>query len=208
MPQVQFARADLPWLFTPAAPGHDAGRGCGRGSCSSRSGAATRPAAARRAAPGAGARRPGRRELPDLAQSWAWAHAQITGLAAGARPADVLAADPGRACSRLVCAAQACEPGTAYLACLVPAFAVGVQAGLGQPVPDRRGAASTRPGARRRRPAAAAGLRLAGSSPRGPTGSFETLVRTPASERRSTPPRRARRTSTWARPAAACRPAG
>ena len=44
------------------------------------------------------------RSCPDLAQSWAWAHAQITGLAAGARPADVLAADPGRACSRLVCA--------------------------------------------------------------------------------------------------------
>ena len=101
MPQVQFARADVPWLFTPAAPGTTRTR--------------LRPwlvlVAVRR---GTAARlRPGSplpvlelddpaAELPDLTQSWAWAHAQITGLAAGARPADALAADPGRAGSRLV----------------------------------------------------------------------------------------------------------
>jgi len=173
MPQVQFARADLPWLFTPAAPGTTRTR--------------LRPwlvlVAVRR---GDAARlQPGSPlpvlelddpagELPDLAQSWAWAHAQITGLAAGARPADTLAADPGRACSRLVCARKL-EPGTAYLACLVPAFAVGVKAGLGQPVPDDAkldpawGATPAGP------------LRLpvydAWEFATGPEGSFETLVR-------------------------------
>jgi hypothetical protein len=173
MPQVQFARADLPWLFTPAAPGTTRTR--------------LRPwlvlVAVRR---GDAARlRPGSplpvlelddpaAELPDLAQSWAWAHAQITGLAAGARPADALAADPGRACSRLVCARKL-EPGTAYLACLVPAFAVGVQAGLGLPVPDDAkldpawGATPAGP------------LRLpvydSWEFATGPEGSFETLVR-------------------------------
>ena len=104
MPQVQFARADLPWLFTPAAPGTAETRlrpwlvlvavrrgdgvrlasPAGRCPCSS---------STRRAA-----------ELPDLAQSWAWAHAQISGLPAGAQPADVLAADPG---PRLLAAASA-----------------------------------------------------------------------------------------------------
>ena len=173
MPQVQFARADFPWLFTPAAPGTARTR--------------LRPwlvlVAVRR---GDAARlQPGSplpvlelddpaSELPDLAQSWAWAHAQITGLAAGARPADALAADPGRACSRLVCARRL-EPGTAYLACLVPAFAVGVKAGLGQPAPDDAkldpawGATPAGP------------LRLpvydAWEFATGPEGSFETLVR-------------------------------
>jgi hypothetical protein len=173
MPQVQFARADLPWLFTPAAPGTTRTR--------------LRPwlvlVAARR---GDAARlKPGSPlpvlelddpavELPDLAQSWAWAHAQITGLAAGARPADALAADPGRACSRLVCARRL-EPDTGYLGCLVPAFAVGVQAGLGLPVPDDAkldpawGATPAGP------------LRLpvydAWEFATGPEGSFETLVR-------------------------------
>ena len=173
MPQVQFARADLPWLFTPAAPGTTRTR--------------LRPwlvlvAVRRRETvrlkPGsplpvlelddpAG-------ELPDLAQSWAWAHAQITGLGPGARPADALAADPGRACSRLVCA-RMLEPATAYQTCLVPAFAVGAKAGLGQPVPDGAkldpawGATPTGP------------LRLpvydSWEFTTGPAGSFETLVR-------------------------------
>src|SRR3954451_9888572 len=114
MPQVQFARADLPWLFTPAAPGATKTR--------------LRPwlvlVTVRQ---GAGARlQPGTplpvleladpaAELPDLTQSWAWAHAQITGLGAGQRPADALLADPDRAGSRLVCARRL-DPGTAYLA--------------------------------------------------------------------------------------------
>ncbi len=132
MPQVQFARADLPWLFTPAAPGTAKTRlrpWLVLITVRRQDGVRLDPAAAA----GARARHAGAAELPDLTQSWAWAHAQISGLGAGARPADVLTSDPGRACSRLVCPRHL-EPDTAYLACLVPAFKIGVKAGLGEPV--------------------------------------------------------------------------
>ena len=69
-------------------------------------------------------------ELPDLAQSWAWAHVQVTG---DGDPAGLLTGDPARNLSRLVCPRRL-EPDTAYLAALVPAFLQGVQAGLGDPV--------------------------------------------------------------------------
>jgi hypothetical protein len=70
-------------------------------------------------------------ELPDLAQSWAWAHVQITGTGA---PAAILAGnEPARTLARLLCPRKL-DGDTAYVAALVPAFAQGVQAGLGQPV--------------------------------------------------------------------------
>jgi hypothetical protein len=172
MPQVQFRRADLPWLFTPAAPGTSRTR--------------LRPwlvlVAVRR---GDGVRlHPGSPlpvleldapagELPDLAQSWAWAHAQISGLPGGAQPATMLANDPGRACSRLVCPRRL-EPDTAYLACLVPAFSAGVKAGLGG-VPDDGSLApawSATPPAPLRLP-----VYDSWEFSTGPAGSFETLVR-------------------------------
>ena len=125
MPQVQLARADLPWLFTPAAPGDRRRRGCGRGWCSCVR-RRTRGAEARRAAARARARRAGEpaAELPDLSQSWAWAHGQITGLPTGARPADCCCPTRAAACSRLLCPRHL-EPDTAYLACVVPAFRPG-----------------------------------------------------------------------------------
>ena len=91
-------RADLPWLFTPATASAD-----GRlrpwlalvvvrrqdGVRLSPNPAGPLPvleiAAPARAAD----------ELPDLAQSWAWAHAQIAGLPAGQDPADILATGAG-----------------------------------------------------------------------------------------------------------------
>ena len=180
MPQVQFARADLPWLFTPAAPGTAKTR--------------LRPwlvlVTVRRQdgvrlAPNPGGPLPvlelaapadPAAELPDLSQSWAWAHAQIAGLGAGARPADVLVSDPGRACSRLLCPRHL-QPDTAYLACLVPAFLAGVKAGLGEPV-TAADEASLEPAWG---PTPAAPLRLpvyhAWEFATGPAGSFETLVR-------------------------------
>ena len=180
MPGIQFARADLPWLFTPAAPGTTKTR--------------LRPwlvLVAIRRQPGVtlgpnpggplsvlqiGAPADPAAELPDLSQSWAWAHGQIAGLGAGARPTDVLMSDPGRACSRLLCPRHL-EPDTAYLACLVPAFLAGVKAGLGDPV--------TADDEARLDPAwtatPAPGLRLpvyhAWEFSTGPAGSFETLVR-------------------------------
>ena len=177
LPSIQLARADLPWLFTPAAA----------------SGARLRPwlvlVAVRRrdgvrldpnpggplpvleiAAPARGAD-----ELPDLAQSWAWAHAQITGMIAGQSPAQILDAAPGRACSRLVCPRRL-APSTGYLACVVPAFAVGVKAGLGEPV-SADDEAQLAPAWM----ADAGPVRLpvyySWEFATGPAGSFETLVR-------------------------------
>ena len=144
-------------------------------------------------------------ELPDLAQSWAWAHAQITGLPAGARP---------RRCPRR-------RPGPGVLAARSAP-----QARARHRVPGLPGARvrRRRPGrpraarARRReagpglgrdahRPAAAAGLRLLGIR-HGARGELRDAGPASCTRHRSTPPRRARRTWTWARPAAACRPAG
>jgi hypothetical protein len=70
-------------------------------------------------------------ELPDLAESWAWAHTQL--LTAQATP-DALRGElngaPDRNLSRIV-SPRRLEPGRRYCACLVPAFAVGVTRGLG-----------------------------------------------------------------------------
>ena len=76
-------------------------------------------------------------ELPDLADSWAWAHAQVAG---GQRNADSLkqslAGDPALTVSRLLCPRRL-DPLTDYLACVVPAFELGRKAGLGLPIqPD------------------------------------------------------------------------
>jgi hypothetical protein len=74
------------------------------------------------------------KELPDLAESWAWAHAQVTGEFAGTETLEsVLAAGGDRTVSRLVCPRRL-EPDTPYLACVVPTTKGGVQAGLGHEV--------------------------------------------------------------------------
>ena len=66
--------------------------------------------------------------LPDLAESWNWAHTQI----AGDTPlAQALASAPGTVISRLICPRRL-DPETGYTAFLVPAFDIGVQAGTGQ----------------------------------------------------------------------------
>jgi hypothetical protein len=68
--------------------------------------------------------------LQDLSTSWNWAHVQISG---DDSLADTLANAPGNAISRLLCPRRL-DPETSYTAFLVPAFATGVQAGLGQDV--------------------------------------------------------------------------
>jgi hypothetical protein len=75
--------------------------------------------------------------LPLLAQSWAWAHVQLSGAA----PADaaalrrLLESEPHRAVARLLCPRRL-EPRTRYTACLVPTFERGRLAGLRLPVGD------------------------------------------------------------------------
>jgi len=70
-------------------------------------------------------------QLPDLADSWAWAHVQAsTPLDDGVPQA--YDADPGAFSSRLLCPRRL-APDTHYTACLVPAFVAGREAGLGHP---------------------------------------------------------------------------
>jgi hypothetical protein len=73
--------------------------------------------------------------LPDLAQSFAWAHVQFHGaLPTSAKDVEnVLQTDPSRAVSRIMCP-RVLEERKAYRAFLVPAFLQGVQAGLGEDV--------------------------------------------------------------------------
>jgi hypothetical protein len=66
------------------------------------------------------------RELPPLADSWAWAHAQV----AGNGTTGTIDAPPEQTLSRLVCPRRL-ESGVSYLACIVPAYEAGRQAGLG-----------------------------------------------------------------------------
>src|SRR4051812_35974173 len=72
-------------------------------------------------------------ELPDLADSWAWAHVQLP--SPDATPPAGLEALGGRTVSRLVCPRRL-GPGKRYVACVVPAFAGGVAAGLGRTGPE------------------------------------------------------------------------
>ena len=74
-------------------------------------------------------------ELPDLSESWAWAHAHVVEDAAPASVPDYLDAHPELNVSRLVCPRRL-ESGKDYIAALVPAFESGRLAGLGQTVPD------------------------------------------------------------------------
>jgi hypothetical protein len=132
---IEFDRPDLPWMFTPAKA--DAQGRLRPWLClvvvRKQSGVELRP-------PGVlplpvlsiqSPARP-RDELPDLAESWAWAHAQVIGTDR-AQIGDTLASKPAYNVSRLLCPRRLL-PSTDYVACVVPAFLVGVKAGLGQAI--------------------------------------------------------------------------
>ena len=70
------------------------------------------------------------KSLPDLGQSWAFAHVQLDLATASATPAGVLANDPANSFARLMCPRRL-EPRKAYSAFLVPAYEAGRLAGLG-----------------------------------------------------------------------------
>ena len=136
-PAVEFDRPDFPWLFMPAKA--DAAGRLRPWLClvvvRKQDGVRLRVDRAlplpvlEIAAPAQPAR-----ELPDLSESWAWAHAQVTGSQpqAGALQA-ALAGDPALTVSRLLCPRRL-DPVTEYLACVVPAFELGRKAGLGLPI--------------------------------------------------------------------------
>jgi hypothetical protein len=136
-PAVEFATPDFPWMFSPSVP----------------SGGALRPwlcLIAVKVRPGVAmvprsnalpllqfsAPASPVDELPNLDEITTWAHAQIAG-AAPANDAAVNAAlaDPnsGRV-SRILCPRKL-EPDTAYIACLVPTYNAGVEAGISPDLP-------------------------------------------------------------------------
>jgi hypothetical protein len=139
-PSIEFDRVDFPWLFTPAR---------------ANTGGQLRPwlclvvvrqqdgvqlmsvpdaplPQLRIAAPA----RPFL-ELPDLKDSWAWAHGQAAADSTVDPNAvgSALNGAPHLSLSRLVCP-RLLTPNTDYLACVVPSFDVGRKAGLGQAVAD------------------------------------------------------------------------
>jgi hypothetical protein len=74
--------------------------------------------------------------LPDLSTAWAWGHTQFLGqnLTTGQIQSMIQGAH-GQFVSRIICP-RALSPKTSYLACLVPTFLRGVQAGTGL-APDK-----------------------------------------------------------------------
>jgi hypothetical protein len=135
---IEFDNPDLPWLFTPAAADTQ-----GR----------VRPWIALVVVPvrdGVRLRAPREEplpvleiappaipsaELPDLSESWAWAHAQL-GTHENATEDElrtVLASRPDLSISCLI-SSRLLAPFTDYIACVVPAFESGRRVGLGQSV--------------------------------------------------------------------------
>jgi hypothetical protein len=140
---VELVTPDLPWMFTPAAPGADdklvpwlalvVVRDDGVNRITTRSGALLPVLVVASAAD----------ELPPLSEAWAWAHVQATAELTGTSVADAWAAAPEDFLARLVCPRRL-DPDTAYIAALVPTFEAGRRAGLGLPAPS--GADPTQPG--------------------------------------------------------------
>ena len=134
---VEFDRPDFPWLFTPAKV--NANVRLRPWLCL----IVVRKQDGVTMQPGTGASLPAVEiavasigdELPDLAESWLWAHGQV----AASENADVdtlrntLAGDPNLSLSRLICP-RLLAPNTDYIACVVPTFEAGRKAGLGLPV--------------------------------------------------------------------------
>ena len=139
-PAIEFDRADFPWLFTPAKANTNTQlrpwlvlvvirRQDGVQLTSSS--AAPLPALR------IGAPAKPFLELPDLKDSWAWAHSQAAADNATTpnAVASALNGAPQLSLSRLVCP-RVLTPNTDYLACVVPAFELGRKAGLGLPIAD------------------------------------------------------------------------
>ncbi len=137
LPAVEFDRPDFPWLFTPLSAGENERlrpwlvlvvikkqSGVALGNSANallpvlQIKAPAQPAA----------------ELPDLTEAWAWAHAQVA-VDSTTDAETALRDRPERTLSRLLCPRRL-DPETAYLACVVPAFASGCQAGLGLPITE------------------------------------------------------------------------
>jgi hypothetical protein len=134
-PLIEFDEPALPWLFTPAgasAEGHLRPWLC-LVVVRQQDGVRLDPpqSGGQAVLSIGGAAKPGD-ELPDLTDSWAWAHGQLTAKTTDDL-AGILASDPARSVARLVCP-RVMQPDTSYLACVVPTFELGRKAGLGDDI--------------------------------------------------------------------------
>ncbi|HEY7070597.1 MAG TPA: hypothetical protein VH479_10800, partial [Acidimicrobiales bacterium] len=168
--QVELAAPDLPWRFTPASPGDGLLQPwLALVVVEDRDGVWLAPA-------GEAGRLPAlhvddaERELPDLAHCWAWAHVHADHALAEGVPA-ALEEAPETFRSRLLCPRRL-PPGTSWLACVVPTFAAGRQAGLGQTVTDSGPAWTVPSGAEVVLP-----VYYSWRFSTGPGGDFESLVK-------------------------------
>jgi len=125
---IEFDHPEFPWLFTPAAPSGDQLRPWISLICLKPSELGAFIAAGN---PLPTITVNDIRPLPDLADSYAWAHTQIAGDVPQGGLGAIIANQPNRTLSRLLCPRHL-EPDTAYHAFLVPAYDIGVQGGLGK----------------------------------------------------------------------------
>jgi hypothetical protein len=131
---IEYAVPDLPWMFSPATArnGDTLAPWIVLVVVEEQTGIALR---SQGSASVLQMRRPAEigRELPDLSESWAWAHVQCNANLEEMSVKDAYAKTPGAFLSRLICARRL-KPLTRYIACVVPAYLGGVQKGLGLPV--------------------------------------------------------------------------
>jgi hypothetical protein len=139
MAAVEFDRPDFPWMFTPASPNAESrlrpwlclivvkkGQGIELRNASGDQVPILAIGSAINLA----------EVLPDLKDSWGWAHAQVSGELNDPNSLDaIISGSPERTVSRLICP-QRLAPDTSYIACVVPTFEAGRLAGLGLPLTD------------------------------------------------------------------------
>ena len=145
-PAIEFDRPDFPWLFTPLSEGaNEQLRPWLVLVVVKKQDGVTLNSQPSAPLPVLAIKTPARpsEELPDLREAHAWVHAQVT-VDATTDVATALHSRPERTVSRLLCPRRL-EPNTAYLACVVPAFAVGRDTGLGLSQPAPTDPTRTRP---------------------------------------------------------------
>src|SRR5262249_46364956 len=139
-PLIEFDRPDFLWLFTPIAAdnaGHLQPWICLVAVPTSRALITTAPTLPLPVLECL------KTELPNLAEAWGWAHAQIVegstrvvdrGIKGGGQEGGLgepVAANPEGAIARFV-KSHRLDANTSYVACVVPTFEVGRKAGLGE----------------------------------------------------------------------------
>ena len=131
-PAIEFDRPDFPWLFTPLSEGvNEQLRPWLVLVVVKKQDGVTLNSQPSAPLPVLAIKTPARpsEELPDLREAHAWTHAQVI-VDGTTDVATALHSRPERTVSRLLCPRRL-EPNTTYLACVVPAFAVGRDTGLG-----------------------------------------------------------------------------